>query len=81
MVNALIDKGLLKEVKANRKLNDPVWRETDEGRVVTLVITDAGLAAIGIEVRVTGEACKPKPTRACHSEGAQAPRRHQAVSS
>ncbi len=56
VVNALIDKGLLKEVKANRKLNDPVWRETDEGRLVTLVITDAGLAAIGIE---PAEAKKP----------------------
>ena len=56
VVNALIDKGLLKEVKANRKLNDPVWRETDEGRLVTLVITNAGLAAIGIEPE---EAKKP----------------------
>ena len=41
VVNSLIDRGLIKEVKANRKLND-------EGRVVTLVITDAGLSAIGI---------------------------------
>ena len=49
VVTALVAKGLLKEVKANRKLNDPVWRETDDGRLVTLVITDAGLAAIGIE--------------------------------
>ena len=36
VVNALVDKGLLKEVKANRKLNDPVWRETEDGRAVTL---------------------------------------------
>ena len=50
VVNALVEKGLLKEVKANRKLNDPVWRETEDGRAVTLVITDAGLSAIGIEV-------------------------------
>ena len=50
VVNALIDKGLLKEVNANRKLNDPVWRETDEDRLVTLLVTEAGLAAIGIEV-------------------------------
>jgi hypothetical protein len=49
VVSALVAKGLLKEVKANRKLNDPVWRETDDGRLVTLVITDAGLAAIGLE--------------------------------
>ena len=55
VVNALVEKGLLKEVKANRKLNDPVWRETDDGRLVTLVITDAGLAAIGIETEVPKE--------------------------
>ena len=55
VVNALVDKGLLKEVKANRKLNDPVWRETDDGRLVTLVITDAGLTAIGIETEVPKE--------------------------
>ena len=46
VVNALVEKGLLKEVKANRKLNDPVWRETEDGCAVTLVITDAGLAAV-----------------------------------
>jgi hypothetical protein len=51
VVNALIEKGLLKEVKANRKLGDPVWRESDEGHGLTLIITDTGLAAIGIEVQ------------------------------
>ena len=49
VVSALVAKGLLKEVKANRKLNDPVWRETDDGHPLTLIVTDAGLAAIGIE--------------------------------
>lgn len=56
VVNALIEKGFLKEVKANRKLNDPVWRESDGGHGLTLIITDAGFAAIGIEV----EPQKPK---------------------
>ena len=64
VVNALIDKGLLKEVKANRKLNDPVWRETDEGRAVTLVITDAGLAAIGIEAESPNESHTEVPAAA-----------------
>ena len=50
VVNALVDKGLLKEVRANRKMNDPVWRENDEGQILTLVITDAGFQAIGIEI-------------------------------
>ena len=65
VVSALVAKGLLKEVKANRKLNDPVWRETDEGRLVTLVITDAGLAAIGIAVdeaqKLAAEAAAAEP--------------------
>jgi len=52
VVNALVEKVYLKEVKANRKLNDPVWRETDEGHGVTLIITDAGLEAIGVEIPV-----------------------------
>ena len=68
VVSALVAKGLLKEVKANRKLNDPVWRETDDGRLVTLVITDAGLAAIGIQPEApeapTSEAPAPQPATA-----------------
>ena len=56
VVNALVDKGLLKEVKANRKMNDPVWRENNEGQILTLVITEAGFEAIGIEI-------EPKKTK------------------
>lgn len=58
VVNALIEKGLLNEVKVNRKLNDPVWRESDDGHGLTLVISDAGFEAIGVEVPV------PKPKKA-----------------
>lgn len=61
VVSALVAKGLLKEVKANRKLNDPVWRETEDGRLVTLVITDAGLAAIGIEQDESKEPASEAP--------------------
>ena len=50
VINALVEKGYLKEVKANRKLNDPVWRESDEGHGLTLIITDAGLETMGIEI-------------------------------
>ena len=52
VVNALVHKGLLKEVKANSKLGDPVWRESDDGQRFTLIITDAGFTAIGIEVEL-----------------------------
>jgi hypothetical protein len=49
VIKPLIDKGLLEEVEANRKLAGPVWRETGAGHGVTLVITTAGLTAIGID--------------------------------
>jgi hypothetical protein len=64
VVNALIEKRLLKEVKANRKLGDPVWRESDEGNGLTLIITDTGFAAIGIEVepqKTKAQKSEPKP--------------------
>ena len=46
VVGAMIAKGLLAEVYADK--GDPLWHEND-GRGMTLVVTDAGLAAIGIE--------------------------------
>ena len=64
VVNALIEKNLLKEVKANRKLGDAVWRENDEGHGLTLIITDTGFAAIGIEVepqKTKAQKSEPKP--------------------
>jgi hypothetical protein len=62
VINALIEKDLLKEVKANRKLGDPVWRDSDEGHGLTLIITEAGFAAIGIEVEPQkAKARKPNP--------------------
>jgi hypothetical protein len=67
VVNALVDKGLLKEVKANRKLGDPVWREHDDGNGFTLIITESGFAAIGIEVepqKIKTQKAVPKPATA-----------------
>ncbi len=67
VINALIGKGLLREVKANRKLSDPVWREGGEGHGLTLIITDKGLEAIGVEVespKTRARETKPKPAAA-----------------
>ena len=64
VITALIGKGLLREVKANRKLSDPVWREGGEGHGLTLIVTDKGLEAIGIEVeppKTRARDSKPKP--------------------
>ncbi|MGB5950258.1 MAG: hypothetical protein WBG82_13135, partial [Parvibaculum sp.] len=49
VVAAMLAKGLIEEVDAELRKGDPVWRETGDGHGVTLVATDAGLAAIGIE--------------------------------
>jgi len=49
VVSTMIAKGLLQEVEFNARRGEPVWRETGDGHGTTLVATDAGLAAIGIE--------------------------------
>ncbi|MGQ3676264.1 DUF3489 domain-containing protein [Xanthobacter sp. TB0139] len=48
VVGAMLAKGFLEEVEADMRNGEPVWRETGEGHGVTLIATDAGLAAIGI---------------------------------
>jgi Protein of unknown function (DUF3489) len=46
VVGSLLAKGFVEEVDAKR--GEPLWRETGDGHGVTVVITDAGLAAIGV---------------------------------
>lgn len=48
-VSKMIEHGWLEEVGANLRRNEPLWRETGDGHGTTLVVTDAGLLAIGIE--------------------------------
>ena len=48
-VNRMIERGLLQEVDANLRRGEPLWRETGDGHGTTLVVTDAGLLAIGIK--------------------------------
>ena len=48
-VTKMIEHGWLQEVDANLRRGDPLWRETGDGHGTTLVVTDAGLRAIGIE--------------------------------
>ena len=49
VIGAMLAKGFLEEVEADMRNGEPVWRETGDGHGVTLVATDTGLAAIGIE--------------------------------
>lgn len=48
-VSKMIERGWLQEVDANLRRNEPLWRETGDGHGTTLVVTEAGLLAIGIE--------------------------------
>jgi hypothetical protein len=45
----MIEHGWLQEVDANLRRGEPLWYETGDGHGTTLVVTDAGLLAIGIE--------------------------------
>ena len=79
VIRPLIEKCLLEEVDANRKLNDPVWRETGDGHGVTLVITEAGLEAIGVEpdaapqAATRGEEADEAPAAPTEASGQPAP--------
>ena len=48
-VTKMIERGWLQAVDANLCRNDIPWRETGDGHGTTLVGTDAGLLAIGID--------------------------------
>lgn len=52
-VAKMIERGWLEEVEANLRRGEPLWRETGDGHGTTLIATEAGLAAIGIEPVVT----------------------------
>ena len=49
-VTKMIERGWLQEVEASLRRGEPLWRETGDGHGTTLVVTDAGLLAIGIEL-------------------------------
>jgi hypothetical protein len=48
-ITKMIEHGWIQEVDANLRRGEPLWRETGDGHGTTLVVTDAGLVAIGIE--------------------------------
>ncbi len=76
-VNRMIALGWLQEVDANLRRGEPLWRETGEGHGTTLVVTEAGLLAIGIEPVVvqattpiqTDAAATPPPKPPAQREG------------
>ena len=51
-VTKMIERGWLEELDANLRRGEPLWYETGDGHGTTLVVTDAGLLAVGIEPAV-----------------------------
>ncbi|PWG16176.1 DUF3489 domain-containing protein [Salibaculum griseiflavum] len=49
VVAKMIERGWLEEVDANLRCNEPLWRETGDGHGTTLIATEAGLEAIGVD--------------------------------
>jgi len=71
-VTAMITRGWLEEVDADLRRGEPLWRETGDGHGTTLVATEAGLEAIGIEpvaASAVASARKAKP----HADAEAAP--------
>lgn len=60
VLHVLLTGGLVAEVEAID--GEPVWRRTDDGRETRLILTNAGLAALGIEP-VTPPAAGPQNRR------------------
>jgi len=69
VVGKMIARGWLEEVEANLRRGEPMWRETGDGHGTTLIATEAGLEAIGIEPVVASAVAsvrkaKPRPQAA-----------------
>jgi hypothetical protein len=63
-VKRMITNGWIEEVDANLRRGEPLWRETGDGHGTTLIATEAGLEAIGIEpmaASAVASARKAKP--------------------
>ena len=63
-VNRMITNAWLEEVDADLRKGEPLWRETGDGHGTTLIATEAGLEAIGIEpvaASAVASARKAKP--------------------
>ncbi|SEP02573.1 Protein of unknown function [Salinihabitans flavidus] len=67
VVTRMIERGWLEEVDADMRKGEPLWRETGDGHGTTLIATEAGLEAIGIEpvvAKATSASRKAKPNPA-----------------
>lgn len=64
VVGKMIDRGWIEEVEAIIPRGEPLWRETDDGQGTTLIATEAGLEAIGIEPLVANAVASSRKAKA-----------------
>jgi hypothetical protein len=62
-VTKMIEHGWLEEVDADIRKGEPQWRETGDGHGTTLVATEAGLLAVGVEPVVASTMTKLRKTK------------------
>lgn len=72
VVGKMIARGWLEEVEANLRRSEPMWRETGDGHGTTLIATEAGLEAVGIEPVVASAVASVRKARS-NPEPAQMP--------
>jgi hypothetical protein len=60
----MIEHGWLQEVDANLRRKEPLWRETGDGHGTTLIATETGLDAIGIEPIVSSAVARCRTGKA-----------------
>lgn len=73
-VGKMIERGWLQEVGANLRRGEPLWRETGNGHGTTLVATDEGLLALGIEPVVVETMAALRERAKTQAEANRAPR-------
>ena len=64
VVGKMIARGWLEEVESNLRRGEPMWRETGDGHGTTLIATEAGLEAIGIEPLVASAVASARKAKA-----------------
>ncbi|MCS5603722.1 MAG: DUF3489 domain-containing protein [Paracoccus sp.] len=73
-IGRMIKLGWIEEVEANLRRKEPLWRETGDGHGTTLIATEAGLEAVGIDPvvsRAVASSRKAKAEPGPQTEGAQ----------
>lgn len=71
-IGRMVKLGFIEEVEANLRRKEPLWRETGDGHGTTLIATEAGLEAVGIEPlvsRAVASVRKAKAEPASEGEG------------